>query len=66
LKYGVDISISGYLEVEAESKEAAKAKVEDGYSLTNVQVMDDEIDQVYELTPDGHWPTERKEAKTGK
>ena len=63
MKYGIDISISGYLEVEADSKEEAKAKVEDGYSLADVQVMNDEIDEVYELTPDGHWPTERVSAE---
>lgn len=59
MKYGIDLTISGYIEVEADSKEEAKAKIEEGYSLSDVEVMNDEIDEVCELTPDGRWPVKK-------
>ena len=46
MKYGVDLTLKGYLEVEADTIEEARAKVEDGYSMADVQIIDDEIDDI--------------------
>jgi len=54
MKYGIDITLTGYLEVEAETKEEARAKFEDGYSLSDVQVIDDEIDDINEVSVRSH------------
>ncbi len=54
MKYGIDITIKGYLEVEASNEAEARAKVEDGYSLSDVQVIDDEIDDINEASVRSH------------
>lgn len=54
MKYGIDITLKGYLEVEAETEAEARAKVEDGYSLSDVQVIDDEIDDINEVAVRSH------------
>ena len=46
MKYRVDLTINGFLEIEADSQEEAQAKATDGYSLTDVTVESDEIDEV--------------------
>lgn len=46
MKYQVDLTIHGYLEIEAESEEEARNNVEDGYSLTDLNFIDDEIDEI--------------------
>ena len=50
MKYGIDISLKGYLEIEAESAEEARRIVEDGYSMSDVQIIDDEIDDINEVS----------------
>ena len=49
MKYRVDLTIKGHIEVDANSEEEARLKVEDGYPLSDVVVEDDEIDEVAEL-----------------
>ncbi len=51
MKYRVDITINGYVEVEANSKEEAREIIEDGYSLGEVQFEDDDIGEISELSP---------------
>lgn len=46
MKYRVDLTIKGFIEISAESKEEARSVVEDGYSLSNVHVEDDDIDDI--------------------
>uniref|UniRef100_A0A6M3J4B7 DpnD/PcfM-like protein n=1 Tax=viral metagenome TaxID=1070528 RepID=A0A6M3J4B7_9ZZZZ len=46
MKYRVDVTIEGYLEINASSKEEAQAIVEDGYSLSNFCVESDEVGEV--------------------
>ncbi len=46
MKYRVDLTISGYLVIEADSKDEAREIVENGYSLTDLIFEDDEIDDV--------------------
>ena len=54
MKYGIDITLKGYLEVEAETEAEARAKFEDGYSLSAVQIIDDEIDDINEVSVRSH------------
>jgi len=49
MKYRVEITINGYLEVEASSREEAEEIVEDGYSLNDLTVVDDDIDGISEV-----------------
>ena len=46
MKYRVDLTIEGYIEVDANSEEEAREKVEDGYSLSSVTVERDEITDI--------------------
>ena len=46
MKYKVDVTINGYLEIEAESGQEAKDHAEDGYSMSDVVVEDDDIGEV--------------------
>jgi len=52
VKFRVDLTIEGYIKVEADSKEEARDKVEDGYSLSDVTVVDDEVDEITEIEPE--------------
>jgi len=45
-KYRVDVTINGYIEVDADSEEEARARIEDGYSISEIQFEDDEIDEI--------------------
>ena len=47
MKYIVELSVRGYVEVEAETKEEARRKVEDGWSLNDFVMQDDDIEEVY-------------------
>lgn len=49
MKYRIDLSINGYLEIEANSKEEAREIVESGYPLSDLIFEDDEIDDIYEV-----------------
>ena len=46
MKFKVDLTIEAYIEIEADSEEEARANVEDGYSLSNIYLVSDEIDDV--------------------
>lgn len=46
MTYKVDITISGHLIVDASSESEAKEKVEDGYSMSDVYLDDDTIDEI--------------------
>jgi hypothetical protein len=46
--YKVYVTIKGYIEVEADSKEDAQDIVENGYSMNDVVWGDDEIDEIVE------------------
>ena len=52
MKYRVDLTIEGYIEIDAESTEEARAKCEDGYSLSAVNVETDEINEITEVKED--------------
>ncbi len=54
MKYGIDLTLKGYLEVEAETETEARAKVDAGYSLSDVQIIDDEIDDINEVSVRSH------------
>lgn len=54
MKYAIDLTLKGYLEVEAETKEEARAKVDDGYSMSDVHIIDDEIDDINEVSVRSH------------
>ncbi len=54
MRYGIDITVKVYLEVEAETETEARAKVEDGYSWSDVQIIDDEIDDINEVSVRSH------------
>lgn len=49
MKYRVDLTITGYIEVEADTKDEAREKAEEGYSLNDVTVESDEIDDVSQI-----------------
>jgi len=49
MKYRVDLTITGYLEIEANSKDEAREIVENGYSLTEFNFEDDDIDDISQL-----------------
>lgn len=49
MKYRVDLTIEGYIEVAANSEEEARLKVEDGYSLSSVNMETDEINEIVKL-----------------
>ena len=44
MKYRIPVTINGYIEIEAGSEEDAQAHAEDGYSITDVEVSDNELD----------------------
>ena len=46
MKYIADLTLKGVIEVEADSEDAARKILEDGYSMDNVQIIDDEIDEI--------------------
>ena len=46
MNYRVDLTINGYLEIEATSKEEAREIVENGYSLADLNFEDDNIDDI--------------------
>jgi len=46
MKYIADLTLKGVIEVEAASEEEARKILEDGYSMANVQIIDDEIDEI--------------------
>ena len=50
MEFIVDVTLTGYLEVEADTIEEARAKVEDGYNISDVRVIDDEIDDINEAS----------------
>lgn len=47
--YRVELTLTGYVDVEANSVDEAREIIEEGYSLTDFNVEDDEIDDVYEF-----------------
>ena len=49
MKYRVDLTIQGFLEIEADSVEDARAQVEEGYSLSDLTFESDEVDDISEL-----------------
>ena len=51
MKYRVDITIEGYIEVEADSKEEAQERAEDGFSWNEFNCFDVTVDEVYEFKP---------------
>ena len=52
MKYIVELTIDGSLEIEAESEQEARERVEDGYSLTDFIFERDEINDIYLAPPD--------------
>ena len=54
MQYGIDITLKVFLEVEAETEAEARAIAEDGYSLSDVLVIDDEIDDINEVSVRSH------------
>jgi len=51
MKYRVDLTIEGYIEVEAESEGEARKIAEDGYSLGSVTFESDEINEITDIMP---------------
>jgi len=49
MKYRVDLTITAHLDVDADSEEEARSKVEDGYSMTSIVFEDDEVDDIHKL-----------------
>ena len=49
MKFRVDLTIEGYLLIEADSKEDAQDIVENGYSMNDFIFEDDTIDDIYEV-----------------
>ena len=49
MKYKVEITIQGYIVIEADSIEEARAHAEDGFSLSQFVVDDNDIDEIYEI-----------------
>lgn len=49
MKYKVELTIQGYVEVEADSESDARAQVEDGYSMNDFNFEDDEIGDISEV-----------------
>ena len=49
MKYAAYVTLTGNVEVEADSLEEAKEMLEDGWSITDFNCDDVEIDDVYEL-----------------
>jgi len=47
--YRVEITLRGYVDIEADSASEARQIIEEGYSLSDFHVEDDEIDDVYEF-----------------
>ncbi len=52
MKYKVSLTITGYIEIEADSEQEAREQFEDGYSLSSVIVETDELDEIEKLEPD--------------
>ena len=46
MKYRVDISLKGYIEVEANSEQEAKEITEDGFSLVQFNCEDSEVGEI--------------------
>lgn len=46
MKYIADLTLKGVIEVVADSKDEARKKLEDGYSMADVTIIDDEIDEI--------------------
>lgn len=46
MKYIADLTLKGVIEIEADSEEEARKHLEDGYSMSDVQIIDDEIDEI--------------------
>ncbi|MBU1067088.1 hypothetical protein KKE60_04845 [Patescibacteria group bacterium] len=46
MKYRVELTVYGYVDIEASSKEEAEKIVEDGYSFNDLNFVNDEIDAV--------------------
>ena len=49
MQYRVNLTIKGYIKINANSKEEARLNVEDGYLLSDVIFEDDEIDEIEEV-----------------
>ena len=47
MKYRVDLTIDGYLVVDADNEGEARAKVEDGYSMADVVFDTDDIGDIF-------------------
>jgi hypothetical protein len=45
-KYRVDVTIEGYIEIEADSEAEAKEHAEDGFSIDQFQCEDTEVDEI--------------------
>ena len=46
MKYRIDLTIDGYIEIEASSEAEARDRIDDGYSLQDVTVTDDDIKEI--------------------
>jgi hypothetical protein len=47
--YRVELTLTGYVDVEANSVDEAREIIENGYALADFYMTDDEIDDVYEF-----------------
>jgi len=45
-KYRVDVTLEGYIEIEAESETEAKDHAEDGFSIDQFQCEDTEVGEI--------------------
>ncbi len=48
-KYRIEITVTGYIELEADSHQAARERAEDGFSKDELQWEDVDIDDISEI-----------------
>jgi len=46
MKYRIDLTIDGYIEIEASSEAEARDRIDGGYSLQDITVTDDDINEI--------------------
>lgn len=49
MQFRAEVTLSGYVEFEAESLEDAKARMEDGFSIDEFECIDTDVEDIYEL-----------------